>query len=407
METHINKKTFPCEKCGKKFDKPFYLKRHLNNKNPCIDVIVPNNICKWCNKTFSTKGNATKHMKQCKYVISYNDQLNALKNMDRQRAIIIDNLNMNPVTKNLNQANYNFNAITINNTNNNNFNPVGTNIKTDKVIKFCNAFKPEGIDMDAVIDAINYHKKYEDMTQDEYLEMEGRAIQAIWGDPNTPQNHTILAYEEMFMCNGLNGWICSNDKETLITKLREITRQQFYNAMNLTNANYHEDTPCNIRSVIRTFTQNIPLDTLLRDGVHEAIQKCEGVAFNTALDAADIVFSGANGMDNIRRLSQKCADGVKTSKLKPIGKRLHPRITFGQRIPMKNQITNLRNEDDVTNAIMNPVYPKYEFLKAGINKNPNYLSPDSTEWVLTKYETDYLKGSSFKVYDEIMNKLVV
>jgi hypothetical protein len=208
------------------------------------------------------------------------------------------------------------------------------------------------------------------------------------------------------MCNGLNGWICSNDKETLITKIRNATLKLIIEIIGLTRANRADDEPCDIRVIVGAFTRNIQLNTLSRDNVLSSIQKCEDVAFNTAIDAADIVFKGANGEDNIRRLSQQCSDFNKISKLKPIGKRLHPRITLGQRLPIKNQIANLRTEDDVTNDILNPVYPTYEFLKQNIDADPNYLSPDSINWVLTKYETQCLKGAPFHVYIEITDKMM-
>ena len=86
-----------CHKCNKIFDMPWMLRRHLDRKYPC--VIEPNqseiaqndsqnrqeladnrqeladnrqeladpNVCKYCNKTFSSKYPKTRHEKTCKY----------------------------------------------------------------------------------------------------------------------------------------------------------------------------------------------------------------------------------------------------------------------------------------------------------------------------------------------------
>ncbi len=60
-----------CDKCGKVFPKPFYLKRHRSRKTPCEAIVaaaaVDELVCKYCHRTFTTKQALSRHIKQyCK-----------------------------------------------------------------------------------------------------------------------------------------------------------------------------------------------------------------------------------------------------------------------------------------------------------------------------------------------------
>jgi hypothetical protein len=90
MNTNINNKNngkYICEKCNKNFNYNYLLERHLKRKNPCVSLnnllvnynqdileidnkindliresIKSNNMCKFCNHSFSKKGNLERHI---------------------------------------------------------------------------------------------------------------------------------------------------------------------------------------------------------------------------------------------------------------------------------------------------------------------------------------------------------
>jgi hypothetical protein len=99
--------------------------------------------------------------------------------------------------------------------------PDYANMKIDRVVNFCNTFKPEGVDMDLVYKAANYKGTGDDLTTEVYAGIERRIIPAIYGDPNNPQNHTILMVGDIIMCNGLNGWLCTDQIDEVMLQIRE------------------------------------------------------------------------------------------------------------------------------------------------------------------------------------------
>ena len=80
LKQHQNKripcdKIHKCVKCDTVFDTAYILRKHLSRKTACAPDTVPvvsiNNVenrCQFCNKTYSSKSNLTKHQKKCNTV---------------------------------------------------------------------------------------------------------------------------------------------------------------------------------------------------------------------------------------------------------------------------------------------------------------------------------------------------
>jgi len=74
LDQHLKRK-FPCDqkficyKCNTEFDNNRHLVRHMNRKTSCVPQPSPvkNNSCscQYCNKTFTSNSNLTKHKKTC------------------------------------------------------------------------------------------------------------------------------------------------------------------------------------------------------------------------------------------------------------------------------------------------------------------------------------------------------
>ncbi len=77
LKQHQNKripcdKVHKCTKCDTVFDSAYILRKHMSRKTPCIPVTIPvvlinneENICSFCNKTYSSRSNLNKHRKNC------------------------------------------------------------------------------------------------------------------------------------------------------------------------------------------------------------------------------------------------------------------------------------------------------------------------------------------------------
>jgi hypothetical protein len=269
----------------------------------------------------------------------------------------IDDLKINPINKNLNDAknaNFTINVLqmidnsrnTINNTQhiNNAINMINyNNCKIDKFIDFSNAFKPRDIIIDTIFNAINYNGNFNDITQDMYLEMERNMILAIYADIKCPHNHTIIMFDDMFMCNGLNGWICSNEIDKFILRLRktiwiiftEIVREMCH------NKNY----PSN--QVIPFLFDKLSIYTLTTNNIKETLLLLKNIVLSTIIDSADIIFNGSNGEIVLKQIVQNCNDCTWRESLEIVGRRIHPLIRFMRLEFLKNESDNFYSKDDV------------------------------------------------------------
>lgn len=77
METKEEKKMYPCEKCGRSFDRKANLTRHLR----VHELRVTNVICKICFKSYANEPNLKQHL----------DSIHGVKTMDKPKSIIVPN----------------------------------------------------------------------------------------------------------------------------------------------------------------------------------------------------------------------------------------------------------------------------------------------------------------------------
>ena len=133
---------YTCEICKKEFNIKRLYDNHLSRKNPCTPEL--DNQCTYCNKTYSTKSNLTKHIKSCNKKINVDDNRSQIeelkKKLDEQQKKIEELTHLTESNQNII---VNDNSITNNTTTNNIFNilSVGkedlSRLSKEEIIKIC------------------------------------------------------------------------------------------------------------------------------------------------------------------------------------------------------------------------------------------------------------------------------
>ena len=105
---------YTCDKCKKEFNRKSSYDNHLLRKNPCKLDLSINNECTFCNKTYTTKYNLTKHLNNC--TIKSLEE-NKLEQIEELRKMLLEQQKKIEELSNEKETNKN---ITVNNTNSNN-----------------------------------------------------------------------------------------------------------------------------------------------------------------------------------------------------------------------------------------------------------------------------------------------
>lgn len=82
-----------CNKCGIVFKYPYYLVRHIANKNGCIPI-SKSYICNKCNSNFSNKQNLTRHYKICNHNIMLEKLITLTTTVINNQPQNVDNNNL-------------------------------------------------------------------------------------------------------------------------------------------------------------------------------------------------------------------------------------------------------------------------------------------------------------------------
>jgi hypothetical protein len=231
---------------------------------------------------------------------------------------------------------------------------------------------------DTIFKAMNYKGDFSDITQEVYLKIEGDIISAVFADPKCPHNHTVVMNDDVVMCNGLNGWVCSKEIDEFLLRLRKTIWMIF--AEIVRDICHNNSWPGD--RILAFLSNKLSIVTLPTNNIKESLLLIKNTVFTTILDSATCVFGGNDGETVLRQLEQNCNDHHMRECLEIVGRRIHPLVKFTRLEFLKNERRNFHSTDDVVEV----KYPSYEFLKENIIYNPNCLSQKTINWILTEYK---------------------